>query len=230
MTEKHNPEVSKYIYNIKRNERSRMKALIIANGTLPTKQLVRKLASAASIIVCADGGANWARKLHIKPDIILGDFDSISNTTKKYFKNVPLLFIDDQNSTDLEKAIAFCIRRKMGSIDIIGAIGGRIDHTIGSLGCFKKLGSKTKLRLFDPMGVISLIKKQVQLKMRKGEKLSLIPLDRCVGITTKDLKYALKNDVLELGIQEGISNEATSSKVTISVKRGTLLLYRFHRR
>ncbi len=72
-----------------------------------------------------------------------------------------------------------------------------------------------------------MIVKKIEFTATVGEKISLIPLERCKGVTTHNLKYRLQNESLELGIREGISNEATGRKVTISVKRGTLLLYRF---
>ncbi|MBI4547257.1 MAG: thiamine diphosphokinase [Ignavibacteriae bacterium] len=205
-----------------------MHALIIANGRSPSPQLVRKLLKHADLIVCADGGANHARRLKIKPDVILGDMDSVTSPTKAFFKSIPQLFIEDENSTDLEKAIEFCIQRKAASIDVIGWSGDRIDHTTGSLGCFKKYGSNVRLRLVDSVGEVTLIQKRSRFKTRKGERLSLIPLERCSGVTTKNLKYGLQNETLELGVREGISNEATASMVTITVKKGTLLLYRIN--
>jgi thiamine pyrophosphokinase len=205
-----------------------MHALIIANGSLPNPDFVRALTKYANIIVCADGGANHAQALGIKPDIILGDFDSILHSTQLHFRDVEQLFIQDQNNTDLEKAILYCIEHSVSSVDIIGASGDRIDHTTGSLGCFKKYGGKIHIRMIDSMGELTLIRKEIHLEMREGEKISLIPLDRCTGITTTNLKYALNNDTLELGVREGISNEATSQQVSIRIETGILLMYRFH--
>lgn len=206
-----------------------MNALIIANGTLPSKQLVRQLVASTDIIICADGGANHARNLHITPDVILGDLDSITASTKKYFRHIPTLFIGDQNSADLEKAIELCLRLFITHADIIGATGTRVDHTTGSLGCFKKYGAKIDLTIIDTTATISLVKKHVHLKTRSGEKISLIPLDRCMGVTTAGLRYSLRDEALELGVREGISNEATGKNVVISVKKGSLLVYRFHK-
>lgn len=205
-----------------------MKALIIANGTPPSRLLVRRLASAADVVICADGGANHARPMRITPDIIIGDMDSITPSTKRHFHRVPTMLVDDQDSTDLEKAIQLCIDMMCTSIDIVGATGDRLDHTTGSLGCFKKFGKKVRLQLFDTVGVVSMIKREIGFAATVGEKISLIPLERCEGVTTHNLKYALQNESLELGVREGISNEATGRRVTISAKRGTLLLYRFH--
>jgi thiamine pyrophosphokinase len=196
---------------------------------LPSARIVRGLVQSADVIVCADGGANHAKKLKVKPTIILGDFDSIITATKKYFRSVPQLQINDENSTDLEKAIAYCIKQKIESADIIGAFGDRLDHTTGSLGCFKKFGKKIELKFIDSVGVLTRINNSETIKTKKGEKLSLIPSGRCVGVSTKNFKYELKNAVMEIGVLEGISNVALSTSVTISVRRGILLLYRFHR-
>lgn len=204
-----------------------MRALIIANGTLPDALYLRSLAEDASLVICADGGANHCVAMDIMPDIILGDFDSITARTKTFFGAVPQIKIDDAESTDLEKAIRYCISQSIKFADIVGAIGTRIDHSTGSLGCFKKYGSKIDLRIMDQEGELTLLKGETVLDFRKGEKLSLIPLDRCSGVSTVNLKYPLKDEVLELGVREGISNEAASEKVTVRVSAGTLLLYRF---
>jgi thiamine pyrophosphokinase len=67
----------------------------------------------------------------------------------------------------------------------------------------------------------------VSIRTSKGAKISLIPVDRCTGVTTTNLKYPLKNALLETGVREGISNEATGRSATVSVAKGTLLLFRF---
>ncbi len=203
-------------------------ALIIANGSLPRPSIVGGLVRRARLIVCADGGASHARRLGITPDVILGDLDSLSDASRRFFRRVPVVFDEDQDSTDLEKAIEFCIRRKFRSIDAVGVFGSRIDHATGSLGCLKKFSPRAELTLYDLEGSVSLIRGRERLHAAKEEKLSLIPLERCEGVTTKNLRYPLKDDVLELGVREGISNEATASSVEVRLRRGTLLLYRFY--
>lgn len=204
------------------------KALIIANGTPPATSIVRRLARSAELIVCADGGANYARTMKITPDVILGDLDSILVSTKKFFQSIPLLRVKDQESTDLEKAIEFCIGHNIQSVDVVGATGNRIDHSTGSLGCFKKFAHRVDLRMYDTVGFLTLVRGTITLKMKRGEKLSLIPLGRCRGVSTRNLLYPLRDEALELGVREGTSNEATSSTVRVSVKSGTLLMYRFY--
>ncbi len=206
-----------------------MKALIIANGTQPPLTIVRPLAQTAGLIVCADGGANHALHMNIKPSVIIGDMDSILSSTRHYYSHIQQITNTDQNSTDLEKAIVYCIGRGVEAADIVGAVGTRLDHSTGSLGCFKKFRGRIRLRLFDTMAEITMVEGTATYKTSVGDKISLIPLDRCTGIVTCNLKYALDHESLELGVREGISNEATAKEVSVSVEEGTLLVYRFHR-
>jgi len=203
-----------------------MHALIIANGTVPSRRLVRKLASTADIVVCADGGANIARRLHIRPDVIVGDFDSMAPATKKFFREIPQLATPDQNSTDMEKALQYCVERRITSADVVGALGGRVDHTLGNLGCFKRFGRRLHLRFVDSFAELFLVQQSIRISVNRGDELSLIPLDRCTGISTTNLKYSLHNDLLETGIRDGISNVATARTVGVRVRHGTLLVYR----
>jgi thiamine pyrophosphokinase len=67
--------------------------------------------------------------------------------------------------------------------------------------------------------------KKKTIKVKPGTTISLLPITRCEGVTTKGLKFALHNDVLELGVQEGTSNMATKNIVMVSVKKGKLLIF-----
>ncbi|RCK77743.1 MAG: thiamine pyrophosphokinase [Ignavibacteriae bacterium] len=206
-----------------------MKALIIANGEIPSQKFIRRLIKGVNVVICADGGANTARKLKILPDLIIGDFDSIAKSSIKYFKGIQQIVINDQDSTDLEKAIKYCIENNISDIDIVGASGKRTDHTVGNLGCFKKFKKLANLRMIDENGILFGIDKFVRLKTSIGEIISLIPLNRCVGVKTKNLKYKLNGETLEIGVREGTHNIATGKFVEVSLKKGDLLIYRLLR-
>lgn len=116
--------------------------LIIANGPFVAKALLLELLS-ERCSVALDGAVNHLRKYSIKPDVILGDFDSVDAdsqdlydikspafNTKPYIGNDSVLIVPalDQNFTDLEKAIGYCDSKGARSIVITCASGGREDH------------------------------------------------------------------------------------------------------
>jgi thiamine pyrophosphokinase len=204
-------------------------ALIIANGVPPARPLARRLAAGADLIICADGGANHAVRLGIRPDVIVGDLDSVTAASRRRLRSVPALRIAEQESTDLEKAIRHALLHRCAGITVVGAFGGRVDHTAGNLGCFRKFGARCALRFVDDDGTLAAVRTREVLRTRRGELISLIPLGRCTGVTTRNFKYGLRNATLELGVREGTSNRATASTASVSVRKGTLLFYRRHR-
>jgi thiamine pyrophosphokinase len=205
------------------------RALIIANGEPPKKQLFASLVREFSLILCADGGANTALKFGVTPHVIVGDMDSIHAEALVKFRNVLQIEDTDENSTDLEKVIRWAIGEKIDHLTVVAALGKRLDHTIGNLGVLPKFYPDAIIRIVDDVGELSYIGKETTFDAVPGTTISLIPLNRCDGITTIGLKYALNDETLELGVRDGTSNEVVSSPVTIRVRNGHLLLYRVHR-
>lgn len=203
-------------------------ALIICNGEMPSQKLLAPLLKKKPFIICADGGANKARAFNILPDFIIGDLDSITQKTRYYFSSVPIVHNSDQNSTDLEKALNHLLVNSFSSATIIGATGDRPDHTMSNFSILMKYHRKLSLQFFDERCTAEIIRKKIRFKAEIGQQVSILPMGRCVGITTQGLKFPLKNETLELGVREGTSNEAVKNIITITLKTGSLLLFIIH--
>lgn len=206
------------------------RALVIANGEVPKKRLLQSLARESSIVICADGGANSALKFGILPDAIVGDLDSIHAEALVKLRKVPRYEDRDDESTDLEKAIAWALKQNYDHIVVVGASGKRIDHTLGNLGVLPKFYPDAVIRFVDDLGEVMYVGRELTFEAKRGDVVSLIPLTRCEGITTEGLRYALDNEALELGVREGTSNVVVNTPVTIKVKKGHLLLYKLFAR
>ncbi|HWA04899.1 MAG TPA: hypothetical protein VG961_00015, partial [Ignavibacteria bacterium] len=100
----------------------------------------------------------------------------------------------------------------------------RLDHTLNNLSILKKFSRKAKIRIYENGFVGEMICKSTEFECRTGAIVSLIPLPKAAGITTKGLKYALKNSSLELGVREGALNEADGDFVSIKIKSGLLMV------
>jgi len=200
-------------------------ALVICNGEMPRKKFLLSILKEKPFLLCADGGANKARELGIIPDVIIGDFDSITKKTKKHFSSVPLIHLTDQYSTDLEKALDYLIANNFSSALVIGAMGERPDHTLSNFSILLKYHSTLTAKFLDERCSVEVIQKRTRFTANLGQKISLLPMGKCSGITTAGLKYPLKRETLELGVREGTSNEASSREVKITVEKGSLLLF-----
>lgn len=203
-------------------------ALVIADGHVPDKRICEKLTKHASTIACADGGADWARRRGIRPDIIVGDLDSVRPSTLKAFRASRIVLNVSRDSTDLEKTLDVLMERPLRKVIVLGATGRRTDHLLTNFSILKKYSGRLDLRFIDDQHEFRILPRRTVLRAQIGELITLFPLGSARGITTTGLRYALNNDTLEIGVREGQSNEATERRITISYKAGSLLLARFH--
>jgi len=163
--------------------------------------------------------------LGLQPDVVIGDLDSLPAELQPRLKRATIIGSTDQNSTDLEKALLYLIKKKVKQITILGATGKRIDQTVANISLLEKYGGKAHLTIVDPTGTIELVDSTVRFHATPGETISLLPLGTVSGVTTSGLRYPLKNGSLEPG-SRGVSNEAIGRTVDIRVRHGKLLLVR----
>ena len=213
--------------------KSKKKAVVVLGGKLIIGCWIKDVLKTCDIIVAADKGVSHCLKLDIKPDICIGDFDSISptdlNTAKKLGWEIKE-FPEEKDKTDGQLAIEEAINLGAETINIIAGIYGssRFDHHIGNilLLASRFLASKD-VRLVEKNIEISLINSNRTriLENHKDSIVSLIPLTNLVeGIRTKGLKYNLFAENLNIGQTRGISNIVIDDNSEISVSNGMLLI------
>jgi thiamine pyrophosphokinase len=202
-----------------------LRALILANGTPPSRSLLLSERRHADIFLCADGGVNTASRFRVRPDVIIGDLDSALPSSLRAFRTSLQIRVLEQDSTDLEKALRWCVGHWVDEVTVLGANGGRLDHAVGNLGALAKFSRRLSIRFLDDVGEIRFVGKHCRPNLARGTVISLLPLARCSGVVTSGLRWNLRNGTLQLGMRESTSNIVTAKRAIISVKRGDLLLY-----
>ena len=204
------------------------KAIIIANGDAPKKSQINYLQKIGySTIVCADGGANSAKKLNIIPDYIIGDLDSISKKNLNFFeKKSKIIHYKRQNDTDVEKSLKFLIKKKYEEVVLLGSTGDRLDHTICNLGIVIKYFEKIKISILHGNSFLRAYNKDVEIKTIPNEIISIYGFDKKTKIKSNGLKYPLKNVTLPFGESESTSNVAVKDKVKFKIKGGVIFIIR----
>lgn len=209
-----------------------MKILILTNGEYGDYSFCKML-EGYNYIICADNGMKHARYLGIKPDYILGDFDSSSVDDLKYFEEqkieiykVPTV----KDETDTELAIDYAARLGAKRIDVFGGLGSRIDHTLGNIHLlYKGLKQGIEIHLINPNNEVILIDKEIELVGKIGQLVSLIPLtEKVIGVTTWGLAYALEKGTFEIGKPYGVSNYMVDRKASVKIDSGALLVIKSH--
>jgi len=198
-------------------------AFLICNGEPPSRRLARRLAAESGYIVAADGGANLARQLGIRPRAIIGDLDSIKPATKRYFASSLILRVRRQDNTDLEKGLDFIVAQGYRKVVIAGATGRRIDFTLANLSVLWRYIDRLVVEVVGDGWRALPVSGRSVIRARRGTTVSIIPFGMCQGVTLRGLKYPLKDALLRVGCV-GVSNVVVDSPFSVEVKKGGLLM------
>jgi thiamine pyrophosphokinase len=204
------------------------RAVIFVNGEITEINRIHDLIHEDDFLIAVDGGSKHLQALNILPHLLIGDLDSISKKEiVKYRKSgIKILeFPRDKDETDLELALGEAINQGLTDILIIGALGGRLDQTLGNLGLLQKpILENCQVHLDDGQNEVWLIKGKKDITGNIGDRISLLAIDGpAEGIVTHDLKFPLNNETIYPYQTRGISNVMISDSIHISLHKGWLL-------
>ena len=202
-------------------------ALIIANGASCNSELMGQLLEWSPLVIVLDSAIERVLNLGIKVDVLLGDFDRNFNPEVYIEHQYPLEIIHtpNQDKTDLEKAFDFLIEKGHKAVNVIWATGKRADHTLTNITNIVQYRDQLKIVVIDDHSKVFLLSTKFDKWYTANTIISLIPVGKVSGITTKNLFYSLDNEELQIGYRTGSSNHViTDGIVTIEHQSGDLLL------
>jgi thiamine pyrophosphokinase len=208
--------------------------IIVSNGRFGDASFFKKKFSemADRLIICCDGAAQNLIKTKIKPDIVIGDMDSINTFQLADFKKEGIKIIEyptKKDFTDTELALDYALNMNPSAIYIWGALGGRIDHILGNVFLLLR-GKRAKVNtyLIDEYAEAFLPKNEVIFSEAVRCTVSLLALTPKVdGITLSGFAYPLNNETLRMGETRGLSNYIKESTAKINFASGELLVIRY---
>lgn len=176
-------------------------------------------------IICADGGYMHAKEWGIVPDVVLGDFDSLCGELPTSCE--VLRYSSEKDDTDTMLAVKLALERGFKQIEIYGATGGRLDHTLANIQALLYIKeNNADGTLFGDTEQLTILKNEGRSFARQeGRYFSILALsERAEGVTERGMKYELTNASLTNSFPLGISNEITADFGWVEVKNGTLLI------
>jgi thiamine pyrophosphokinase len=185
--------------------------LVIVGGGTVDQDLLRDLYLTGGHLVGADGGADQIVAAGLKPEAIIGDFDSLANVDE-WLGRTRLVRIPEQETTDFEKALYSTV----APVTIaLGMTGGRFDHTLAALDAVTKYAQERVIILVDEADLAMALTGPFSFEVAPRERVSVHPLlpmrfKRSVG-----LRYPLDGVRLAPGERTGTSNEAVDGPFRI---------------
>ncbi len=175
-------------------------------------------------VIACDRGWQYAIRLGLTPDLILGDFDSSPLPDTE----IPIVKVPTQKD-DTDTMLAARKALELGFLDIAicCAFGGRLDHTFANIQTAAFLaarGAKTRLFGKDTEGLV-FADGEMAVPRKDGWSLSLFSLsDKCEGVSIRGTKYEVEDIALTNAFPLGVSNVWSAENAEIAVKTGILLV------
>ena len=196
--------------------------VILANGAFPSHAMPLQALTGAGTLICCDGAANQLLQYPRKPDVVVGDLDSISPAARTAFAD-RIRELPSQNRSDLEKALRWAAENGAVEVVVLGATGSRDDHSLGNLLLLHSDFGLSSSYLTDS-GSFCAVRGERTLAAFPGQPVALFPDRPGVRFTTTGLAYPLKESALP-ALHRGVSNECIGDSFTLVVAGGSALVY-----
>ncbi|GBF34057.1 thiamin pyrophosphokinase [Desulfocucumis palustris] len=214
-----------------------MRCVILSGGSAGGLDWLAGVIRRGDRVICVDRGADYAAKLGLLPDLIIGDMDSLDSQTLLDFSRRGAeikTFPAEKDETDTTLALAEALAGQPDEVVILGALGTRFDHSLANVHLLRLAGDKgVPAKIINQFNEISLVTpgEPAILKGLPGETFSLLPLTAEVtGVNVTGARWPLRDAVFSIGNPYGISNEVAADRVEISITSGLLLLIKINER
>lgn len=200
------------------------KWLICANGVWPNESVWKPLMNQANVIVACDGALVQCLNQGVRPDIVIGDMDSVDLALQSNLGNATeWIVIEDQENSDLAKAFEHAAKNAAASVDVIGVEGGELGHQIAAY--FALLKAPPHSTLYIGTSMIKCANNQSITidSIEIGSSISLFAFERSSGVTLVGCSWPLNDEVLDPGTR-GLNNKASSSSIQLDVSKGAVLI------
>lgn len=201
----------------------RTEAAILANGDFPTHPVPLSLLRTARRILCCDGAADRLAGHGLEPYRVIGDLDSLSPEGRERFAG-KLVREEEQATNDLAKAFRFACARGWRRLCILGATGGREDHTLANLGLLADFAESAEVRLYTDTGLFTPCLRSTVFASYPGQQVSIFSFAPGIRLYGEGLVYPLDRVPFTRWWQAAL-NEASGREFKLTFVGGPLLVY-----
>lgn len=174
--------------------------------------------------IFCDSGLAHMEALGVKPNLIVGDFDSHRNP---HMDVETIVLPCEKDDTDTVFAVKEAVKRGFTDFLLIGVVGKRFDHSLGNISILYYLDSLgLRGTIVDDYSHMQLVSAAPVYVEDRYPFFSLLNISgKAEGVTIENAKYPLENGIITCEYQYGVSNEVLTGKTAkISVRDGRLLL------
>jgi thiamine pyrophosphokinase len=201
--------------------------IIFTGGDSPSSRTIRgELDGKEVFIVAADSGLVTAEEAGIRPDLIVGDMDSLDDASRLDAyppQNVKRCDGVNKDYTDTEIALAEIADRGISEIWLIGGGGGRIDHLFALRSLFERDVYPCRW-LTDSADIYIIEGESRKFSLKAAAMVSVFPLGSGEWeAQSEGLKWKLDGLKWPRGFF-GLSNVAETGDFSIKAQKGRFMV------
>jgi len=203
-----------------------VKGVLFVGGAGPDPGAVADDLAEAGLVAAADAGLERALAMSVTPDFVLGDFDSLADTSllERFPADRVLRFPTDKDETDAEIGMRLLAARGCDDVTIAGGGGGRLDHLLALALLFER--ECAPRRWVTDREDVRLVDGEAWFDGWRGSTVSVFPLgEGAAELFSEGLRWPLGGLAFARG-WAGVSNVADDDRVRVGVGRGRLLVVR----
>ncbi len=170
-------------------------------------------------VVCANGGFSIARWAGTKPDLVVGDLDSLDREDIDDDTEV-VSYPAEKDLSDFELTLKKVEAMRPDRIFVYGALGGRADHELTNI--LLLVTSPIPMIFIEETTEIYNVRGSLILEGKKGRVCSLLALcGPCYVKEMRGFRYVMRDEVLAPS-SRGLSNVIVDRVASISIVKGSL--------
>lgn len=212
--------------------------VILCDGVFPKTEYPRYLIRMADFIICCDGAlVKFMRNSKSifgeerLPDLVIGDMDTLSQQMQRKYKDI-IIKEEEQDHNDQTKAVRWAVNNidDLEHIYILGATGGRPEHTIGNAGLlmeytrmFDLEGRGIVMESVSDYGTMFAVNDTVSLDCGEGRQISIFSPDNTLKIRSEGLAWQTEDVVFD-NWWKATLNRAVQDTVTLTFSHRSLAL------
>jgi len=173
----------------------------------------------APFLVAVDGGAEMVRKCGKRANLLIGDLDSVSTSTRALYPSHETVHIAEQETTDLDKALSYIQAPLMVGL---GFLGGRSDHHLSALRSVGLQSGGSTILLSDEDAVFR-APADLSLPLKRGTRVSIFPVGAAV-VSAQGLAWPLANAHMSLDALVSQSNQMASHQLDLQTSGHVLIV------
>ncbi len=200
-----------------------MRCVLIGGGEIINYDYIRDYLRSDDFIIVCDGGQNHLGELGVKPNLLVGDFDS---SDKPSGKVETIVLPCEKDDTDSVYAAKEAQKRGVKDFLLLGMTGGRLDHTLCNLSLMLYLHrAGATAVMVDERCEITVCADKTQ---KVGQEFKYFSLLNIFGmaqlVDIENAKYNLKGATILEDYQYAVSNEPLAPFAKVKVGKGEALL------